>query len=118
MKTPLSWLQLSHEKARLIIALAGIGFADMLMFLQLGFQAALFDSSVTFHKALAGEIFLMSPQSDALGFTKPFSARRMYESVAVDQVKSVVPIYLGYGSWKNPVERNTRTILTIGQWSE
>lgn len=114
MKTPLSWLQLSHEKARLLIALAGIGFADMLMFIQLGFQASLFDSSVTFHKALKGDIFLMSPQSDALGFTEPFSERRLYESVAINQVESVVPIYLNFGSWKNPVERNTRTILTIG----
>ena len=114
MKTPLSWLQLNHEKALLLIALAGIGFADMLMFIQLGFQAALFDSSVTFHKALQGDIFLMSPQSDALGFTEPFSERRLYQSAAVDQVESVVPIYLNYGSWKNPIERNTRTILTIG----
>ncbi|MEL7417849.1 MAG: ABC transporter permease DevC [Cyanobacteria bacterium J06631_6] len=114
MKTPLSWLQLSHEKARLLIALAGIGFADMLMFIQLGFQAALFDSSVTFHKALKGDIFLMSPQSDALGFTEAFSERRLYESAAIDDVESVVPIYLDYGSWKNPSDRNTRTILTIG----
>ncbi|MEM8723500.1 MAG: ABC transporter permease DevC [Cyanobacteria bacterium P01_G01_bin.39] len=114
MKTPLSWLQLSHEKARLLIALAGIGFADMLMFIQLGFQASLFDSSVTFHKALKGDIFLMSPQSDALGFTEPFSERRLYESAAIDEVESVIPIYLDYGSWKNPVDRNTRTILTIG----
>jgi len=113
MKTPLSWLQLSHEKSRLLIALAGIGFADMLMFIQLGFRAALFDSSVTFHKALQGDIFLMSPQSDALGFTKTFSERRLYESAAVDGVESVVPVYLNYGSWKNPIKRNTRTILTI-----
>ncbi|MGF1589595.1 MAG: ABC transporter permease DevC [Pleurocapsa sp.] len=113
MKTPLSWLQLTHEKARLIIALAGIGFADILMFIQLGFQAALFDSSVTLHKALAGDVFLMSPQSDALGFTKTFSERRLYESAAVEQVESIVPIYLNFGSWKNPVERNTRTILTV-----
>lgn len=113
MKTPLSWLQLSHEKSRLLIALAGIGFADMLMFIQLGFQAALFDSSVTFHKSLAGDIFLMSPQSDALGFTKTFSDRRLYESAAIADVESVVPIYLNYGSWKNPIKRNTRTILTI-----
>ena len=56
----------------------------------------------------------MSPQSDALGFTEPFSERRLYESAAIDEVESVVPIYLDYGSWKNPLERNTRTILTIG----
>lgn len=114
MKTPLAWLQLSHEKIRLLIALAGIGFADMLMFMQLGFQNALFDSSVTLHKALDGDIFLMSPQSDALGFTETFSERRLYESIAVDSVESVVPVYLNFGKWKNPIDRNTRTILVIG----
>ena len=114
MKTPLAWLQLSHEKVRLLVALAGIGFADMLMFMQLGFQNALFDSSVVLHKAFDGDIFLMSPQSDALGFTETFSSRRLYESLAVDGVESVVPVYLNFGVWKNPIARNTRTIFVIG----
>ncbi|MGK7897668.1 MAG: ABC transporter permease DevC, partial [Xenococcus sp. (in: cyanobacteria)] len=114
MKTPLSWLQLSHEKMRLLIALAGIGFADMLMFVQLGFQAALFQSNVKLHHALNGDIFFMSPQSDALGFTQQFSERRLYESLAVEGVESVVPVYLGLASWKNPIERNTRSLFAIG----
>ena len=114
MKTPLAWLQLSHEKVRLLVALAGIGFADMLMFMQLGFQNALFDSSVVLHQAFDGDIFLMSPQSDALGFTETFSARRLYESLAVEGVESVVPVYLNFGLWKNPLDRNTRTIFVIG----
>jgi putative ABC transport system permease protein len=114
MKTPLAWLQLSHEKIRLLIALAGIGFADMLMFVQLGFQNALFESSVTLHNALDGDIFLMNPQSDALGFTKTFSDRRLYESLAVDGVESIAPLYLSFGLWKNPVKRNTRNLLVIG----
>lgn len=114
MKTPLAWLQLSYEKVRLLIALAGIGFADMLMFMQLGFQNALFDSSVIFHQAIEGDIFLMSPQSDALGFTETFSSRRLYESLAIEGVDSVVPLYLNFGVWKNPLDRNTRTILVIG----
>ncbi len=114
MKTPLAWLQLSYEKVRLLIALAGIGFADMLMFMQLGFQNALFDSSVIFHQAIEGDIFLMSPQSDALGLTETFSSRRLYESLAIEGVDSVVPLYLNFGVWKNPLDRNTRTILVIG----
>ena len=61
MKTPLAWLQLNHEKVRLLIALAGIGFADMLMFIQLGFQGALFESTVTIHKAFDGDTLLMRP---------------------------------------------------------
>ncbi|MBE9166726.1 FtsX-like permease family protein [Pleurocapsales cyanobacterium LEGE 06147] len=114
MKTPLAWLQLTHEKMRLLIALAGIGFADMLMFIQLGFQNALFDSSVILHQAFNGDIFLMSPQSDALGFTRTFSDRRLYESLAVDGVESASSVYLNFGNWKNPVERNTRNLLVIG----
>lgn len=114
MKTPLAWLQLSHEKIRLLIALAGIGFADMLMFVQLGFKDALFDSNIRLHNALNGDIFFMSPQSDALGFTQQFSERRLYESLAVEGVESVVPVYLDLASWKNPIERNTRTLFVIG----
>ena len=114
MKTPLSWLQLSHEKMRLLIALAGIGFADMLMFVQLGFQTALYQSNVKLHHALNGDIFLMSPQSDALGFTEEFSERRLYESIAIEGIESVVPVYLNVASWKNPIEKNTRTLFAIG----
>jgi putative ABC transport system permease protein len=44
-RTPLGWLQLNHDRGRLFVALAGIAFADVLMFMQLGFQNALYDSN-------------------------------------------------------------------------
>ncbi|MGL5878223.1 MAG: ABC transporter, partial [Xenococcaceae cyanobacterium] len=105
MKIPLPWLQLTHDKIRLLVALAGISFADMLMFMQLGFQNALFQSSVTVHHNLEGDIFLMNPQSDALFATKQFSQRRLYESLAVKGVDSVNPVYVGLAFWKNPETR-------------
>lgn len=114
MKIPLPWLQLTHDKIRLLVALAGISFADMLMFMQLGFQNALFQSSVTVHHNLEGDIFLMNPQSDALFATKQFSQRRLYESLAVKGVDSVNPVYVGLAFWKNPDTRATRNILVLG----
>jgi putative ABC transport system permease protein len=42
-RTPLGWLQLKHDRGRLMVALAGIAFADVLMFMQLGFQNALYN---------------------------------------------------------------------------
>lgn len=114
MKTPLAWLQLSHQKARLLTAIVGIGFADMLMFVQLGFQTSLLDSNTSIHKAMKGDIFMMSSQSNAIADTTSFAERRLYESAGVDGVESVVPTYLSYGSWKNPLEFNTVSILTIG----
>ncbi|MGF1481099.1 MAG: ABC transporter permease DevC [Cyanophyceae cyanobacterium] len=114
MKIPLAWLQLTHEKIRLLVALAGIGFADMLMFMQLGFRQALFQSNVTLHESLQGDVFLISPQSDALISLKTFSRRRLYESLAVEGVADAAPLYVGFAFWKNPVERTTRKLMVLG----
>ena len=99
---PLAWLQLKREKMRLLIALAGIGFAVFLMFLQLGFKDALFDSAITFHKGLKGDVFMISSQSTALLSMKSFPDRRAYSTLGVPNVENVSPIYLGFGIWKNP----------------
>jgi putative ABC transport system permease protein len=34
---PLAWAQLSHQKIRLSVAIGGIAFANILIFMQLGF---------------------------------------------------------------------------------
>lgn len=114
MKIPLAWLQLSREKVRLLIALAGISFADILMFMQLGFKTALLNSAVILHKNVEGDVFLLSPQSDALIAMKSFSSRRLYEALAVEGVKSINPIYIGFGIWKNPTNKKTRQIMVVG----
>jgi putative ABC transport system permease protein len=114
MKIPLAWLQLSREKMRLFVALAGIGFADILMFMQLGFRDALFDSAVTLHKNLQGDIFLISPQSTAIIAMKSFPNRRLYQALGFEGVKSISPVYMDFALWKNPETRDSRSILVLG----
>jgi len=114
MKIPLAWLQLSREKMRLFVALAGIGFADILMFMQLGFRDALFESAVTLHKSLQGDIFLISPQSTATIAMKSFPNRRLYQTLGFEGVKSISSVYMDFGLWQNPQTRGTRSILVLG----
>ena len=45
-RTPLAWLNLTHDKRRFALSLAGVGFAVVLMFIELGFYHALLDSTV------------------------------------------------------------------------
>jgi putative ABC transport system permease protein len=113
-KIPLSWLQLTREKTRLAVALAGIAFADILMFMQLGFRDALYYSNVRFHTSLQGDIVLISSQSTALLAMKGFSQRRLYKALDLPAVQSVHPIYLDYTSWKNPVTGIPRNLLIFG----
>lgn len=112
-KIPLAWLQLSREKARMAVAIAGIAFADVLMFLQLGIRDALFDGAVQFHNSLEGEIVLISAKYKALISLDQFSQRRLYQALGFNGVKSVSPIYLDSIPWKNPDNQQTWAIFAI-----
>ena len=115
LKISTAWLQLKHEKMRLLVAIGGITFAVVLIFMQLGLRGALFDSAVSLYNNLEGEIFLLSPRSTALIAMENFSERRLYQTLAFPEVKNVIPIYLGFAQWKNPQTRNYwRNIYVIG----
>ena len=111
---PLAWLQLTREKTRLLVALAGIAFAVILMMMQLGFRDALFDSAVRIHQRLKGDIFVLNSQSLSLVDLKDFSQKRLYQALGLPGVESVSPIYVGYGLWKNPETGGKRSLMTLG----
>jgi putative ABC transport system permease protein len=110
---PLAWLQLTREKMRLLVALAGISFAVILMMLQLGFRDALFDASTTMHVNLNTDIVLISPQSTSLIAMKHFARRRLYQTLSIPGVESITPMFLGFGNWINPETRKPRQLLII-----
>ena len=110
----LSWLQLRKERARLIVAIAGISFADVLMFLQMGFRGALFSSAVEFHNSLNGEIVMLSGRSRSLISLDRFTERRLYQAAGVTGVASVSPIYLNSIQWRNPENKEIWDIYAIG----
>lgn len=113
-KLPIAWLQLSREKMRLLVAMAGIAFADILIFMQLGFQDALYDSNTKIHDSLQGNLFLISTQSETLTYMESFSQRRLYQALAAPGVKSVNPLYIDVIRWKNPQTLRRSTILALG----
>lgn len=113
-KIPLAWLQLKREKTRLAVALAGIAFADILMFMQLGFQDSLYFSNVRLHSSLHADIVLINHQSNALLTMKSFSQRRLYRALDLPAVQSVNSLYIDYTTWKNPLTGRPRNILVIG----
>ncbi len=113
-RTPLGWLQLTHEKSRLLVAVSGIAFADVLMFMQLGFQTALYDSNTRLHRSLQADIILISPQARSLQSMSIFSRRRLYQAMDIPGVKSAEAMYCNHIIWKNPQTRLETGVLIIG----
>ncbi|MBE8993804.1 ABC transporter permease DevC [Microcystis aeruginosa] len=114
-KLPTAWLQLRYQKTRLLVALSGVIFAVVIIFMQLGIRDSLFDSAVRLHKALRGDCFLISPRTTSLIGMETFPERRLLQASAFDEVELVSPIYLSFAQWKNPKTRNYwRNIFVIG----
>src|SRR5210317_1519048 len=114
MNLPLGWLQLRHKPLRLLVALAGIAFAVLLIMMQLGFRAALFESAVRFHERFRYDIALFSPDSVFIVRPQGFSIRRLYQARSVDEVTDIAPIYIFPATWKNPWTNDRRSINAVG----
>ena len=113
-KIPLAWLLLSRQPLRLMVAIAGISFAGILMFMQLGFRDGLFDASVTVHRLLDADLVLISPRSKSSISMSGFPKRRLIQTLAQDDVESIAPVNLNYLLWRNPNNLKTRSILALG----
>jgi putative ABC transport system permease protein len=107
-ETPLAWSQLSHQKVRLTVALGGIAFANVLIFMQLGFKT-LFESGATIlPESLSGDLFLLNPTTEFIG-ASGFDRIRLTQAASVKGVKTATPLYIGTGPWGYTKEFTTFT---------
>ncbi|MFN5192811.1 MAG: ABC transporter permease, partial [Cyanobacteriota bacterium] len=113
-RIPLAWLMLTRQPVRLAVALAGIAFAGILMFLQLGFRDGLFDASVTIHKLFDADLVLISPRTMSSISMAGFPRRRLVQALADPAVTGVTPVHWNFLLWRNPQTRRTRSILAMG----
>jgi putative ABC transport system permease protein len=113
-RTPLGWLQLNKQRSRFLVALSGVAFADLLMFMQLGFQSALFDSATRLHQVLRADVVIISNQARNISFMSSFPRRRLYQAADVPGVKSAEALYTNNVTWKNPQTRRETGMLIVG----
>ncbi len=114
-RTPLGWLQLKKSKSRLMVAIAGIAFADLLMFAQLGIQAALFDSNTALNRGMDADIIIGSTQYRDLSLANTLPRRRLYQIKDIPGVQSAEPLYISTIVWKNPQTRRKTQLMLVGQ---
>ncbi len=93
-RVPLPWLNLTHDKGRLVFRVLGTAFAVLLLFVELGFWDALQEAPVQLIKQLGGPLVIVSQAHYALNIKEPFARRRLDQARAVAGVKQVFPIYL------------------------
>ncbi len=103
-RTPLAWRNLTHDLKRLALALAGIGFAVLLMSMELSFRRALFDSTVAVIQKTNADLILTSAAKYTIVVRETFDKRRLIQALACDGVESADPLYIEtrFAIVKNP----------------
>jgi putative ABC transport system permease protein len=103
-RVPLAWLNLTHQKRRLFASLAGVTFAVVLMFMEMGFWNALLDGMVSLIRAFNADLVIVNKEKYALNINEPFTRRRLQQALAIPGVQAAYPLYLETRTsfWKNP----------------
>lgn len=113
-RIPLAWYNLLNDRTRLTVAIAGVGFAVLLIFMNLGFLGALINTATNFYEKFNAELFLMSPQSLEISTTTAFPRERLYQAAGIEGVERTMPLYAEYTLWKNPEAGISRAMFAYG----
>ena len=113
---PLAWRNLVASKRRLIRSIAGIGFAVLLMLVQLGFERGFFDASLGMVRQLDGELFILRATKYRFGSEDPFPAADLDPVRNFAGVTSVVSLYATWQKlfWKDPKGSNVYVVQAFG----
>lgn len=113
MRTPLAWYNLLHDWLRSLVAIAGVAFAVVLIFLQLGFYGSVIQTATLIYSELRFDVLLRS--AEYLHFSRPgtLPRTRLYQARGIQGVESTAPFYINYLPWRNPQTMERRAILVM-----
>lgn len=114
LRAPIAWSQLSHGRVKLVLAIVGVLFADVLMWMQLGFLDAMFESATFVPQRVSADLVMIHPQSQALFRMTQYSERVLHRVPAHPDVDSVQAAYVGICDWRNPWTQRDRQIFVYG----
>jgi putative ABC transport system permease protein len=112
-RTPLAWLNLTHDRRKFVTSLAGVGFAVLLMFLFTGFMNALYDSQLQLLARLNGDIIMVNRLKSNMFVPISFARRRLDQVQAYEGVRDAYALYLSEANWKNPDTKRTRPVRVL-----
>ncbi len=113
-QTPVAWLQVSNNPAKMSIALAGIGFSNLLIFFQLGLMDSIYNSQRKPIEKLSADLTMVSSGYSNLGSLQEFDRSRLYQALGVTGVAAVSPLRIARGSWITPETKQKFDIFIYG----
>jgi putative ABC transport system permease protein len=112
-RLPIGWLQLTHSKTRFAAAVAGVAFATLLVFMQLGILGALNKSTVAPYALFEADILISAGDANTLSDGSNVARTRLFQALGVPGVTSGTPLFMGTLDLQLP-DGTSSTLRTFG----
>ncbi len=114
MRTPIAWQNTLQDKVRTIVALGGVSFSILLIFMQVGFlDAARKNASIVFpfldfDLIVISSAYLTLPRSDSIN---PY---RTIQAASVVGVREAESMFISAAEWENPQTGSNESCMVFG----
>ena len=106
-RLPVGWLQLTHSRTRFAAAVAGVAFANLLVFMQLGIMGAMGTATLAPYNFLDADIMISAEDGNTLTDGSNVARARLFQALAVAGVERGAPLFVGILEFKLPDGTNS-----------
>jgi len=109
-----AWRLIAHRKTRSAVAISGIAFSILVVFVQLGFYGAVVNTALAISSRLDADIVLLSSRFVHMSHASTFPRARIFQALALPEVASSTPMYLRLARWEEPARGGRCKLFAIG----
>lgn len=98
-RLPIGWLQLTHKRGRFMAALAGVAFANVLVFVQLGIMNSMATATLRPYEFFNADIMISAGDANALAEGGNVARQWMLQAFADPDVIAGMGLFVGNVPW-------------------
>jgi putative ABC transport system permease protein len=98
-RLPIGWLQLTHKRGRFAAALAGVAFANVLVFVQLGLMNSMGAATLKPYAFFEADVMISATDANALAEGGNVARQWMLQALADPDVAEGMGLFVGNVTW-------------------
>src|ERR1700756_2334479 len=110
----LAWRILTHDKARTMLAIAGVFMAILLVFVELGFFFAVPQGGMLLYDNMRFDLLMCSKQYEYQAQPGQFPLSRLEQARASPVVAEATALYFGAAKWRSGEDGKSPDLFVIG----
>ena len=112
-RLPIGWLQLTHKRGRFLAALAGVAFANVLVFVQLGIMNSMSTATLRPYEFFRADIMISAKDANAMSEGANVARQWMLQALAHPDVTAGMGLLVGDVPWDRGERDITFTTFSI-----